>query len=299
MFKSIFKQLFGASLLFHASAVNPWDASISFYIIWTFVSHFYFWQSGAGGLVMHCWFWHVEMVSTSLSPAVRFFYSLKCDLPCDWFTPPISQIMVHFRPLMHQILCLRAFLNTARHPPFCHTHNIQLINNGRAANNRIPELQCFRMDCRWIIRCRMHAIIAKNMPASKTFNIQFQCSAAEGCLQGAWISLRRCEQLLMERFYFFFKAHNHATGHKGNFLCWAFSVSSVTVGYNCVNLLDSIMFAQLDCNFTPVVFGGLSQVSLVNSETHIPELSLCVMAHFLFNRLCVIFSMCFKPSKIV
>lgn len=67
----------------------------------------------------------------------------------------------------------------------------------------------------------MHAIIAKNMPASKIFNIQFQCSAAEGCLQGAWISLRRCEQLWMERFFFFFKAHHHATGHKGSFLCWA------------------------------------------------------------------------------
>lgn len=148
---------------------------------------------------MHCWFWRVEMVSTSLSPAVRFFSSLKCDLPCDWFTPPISQIMVHFRPLMHQLLCLRAFLNTAYLPPFCHTYNIQLINNGRVANNRIPELQHSRMHCRWIIQCCMHAIVAKNMPASKTFNIQFQFSAAEGCLQGAWISQRRCEQLWMKR----------------------------------------------------------------------------------------------------
>lgn len=35
-------------------------------------------------------------------------------------------------------------------------------------------------------------------------------------------------------------------GHKGNFLCWAFSLSRFTVGYNCVNLLDSIRFAHLD-----------------------------------------------------
>lgn len=36
------------------------------------------------------------------------------------------------------------------------------------------------------------------------------------------------------------------TGHKGNFLCWAFSTSRFTVDYNHVNLLDSIRFAHLD-----------------------------------------------------
>lgn len=120
-------------------------------------------------------FWRVEMVSTSLSPAVRFFSSLKCDLPCDWFTPTISQIMVHFRALMHHLLCLRAFLNTAEVccPPFSHTYNIQLINNGQVANNRIPELWHFGMHCRLMSQGCMHAITARNMPASKTFNIQF------------------------------------------------------------------------------------------------------------------------------
>lgn len=124
---------------------------------------------------MHCWFWRVEMVSTSLSPAVRFLSSLKCDLPCDWFTPTMSQIAVHFRALMHHLFCLRAFLNTAQVccPPFCHTHNIQLINNGQAANNRRPKLRHFTMLWRLMTRCRVHAVTAKNMPASRTFNIQF------------------------------------------------------------------------------------------------------------------------------
>lgn len=176
MSESIFAVV-GAPLLF--LPVNPWQASISFCIIWTFVSHFYFWQSTAEGLVMHCWFWRVERVSTSLSPAERFFSSLKCDLPCDWFTPTISQIMVHFRALTLRLFCLRAFLNAAQVccPPFGHTYKIQLINNGQAANKRRPKFQkVLEIDDPVLRACNHNGEHACKSPMSP-------CSTAEGrCL---------------------------------------------------------------------------------------------------------------------
>lgn len=50
-------------------------------------------------------------------------------------------------------------------------------------------------------------------------------------------------------FFFFFLSKliiMQQAGHTVNFLCWAFGVSRLTVGYDCANLLDSIMFAHLD-----------------------------------------------------
>lgn len=163
------------------SADNPPDASISFHIIWTFAGNFYFWQSTAKGLAMHCWSWRVEMVSTPLSPAVRFFFTEV------WFAMWLiltRNIADHgsFLDLLYTRNTLteassfpsEVFLNTAKvsHLTFCRQYDLRLINNVQAANNRIPVLWHFRAHRRLMIQCRLHATTAMNVPASKALKTQ-------------------------------------------------------------------------------------------------------------------------------
>lgn len=172
------------------------------------------WRLSYALLILVCWNGFYILITCGKV----FFSLLKCDLPCDWFTRTISQIMVHFRPLMHHLFCLRAFLNTVQvcPPPFCHTHDIQLINNGQAANNRIPELQHFRIDYRLMTQCCMHAITGKNMPASKTFNIQFlSVQQQKGVYRFPVFPRGEMSNSGWKEWWLDFKTcHHHATGRR-------------------------------------------------------------------------------------
>ncbi|KAM7406247.1 hypothetical protein PAMP_000635 [Pampus punctatissimus] len=52
-------------------------------------------------------------------------------------------------------------------------YDLQLINNGQAANNGTPVLQHFRAHSRLMTQCCMHATTTTNVPARKVFNTQF------------------------------------------------------------------------------------------------------------------------------
>lgn len=169
------------------SADNPPDAPISFHVIWTFASNFYFWQSTAKGLAMHRWSRRPEMLSTPLSPAVFFFppyWSVICHVidSCaqycrSWFI--LDLLYAQKRSDWGRLLPLRGLLNTTKkkkkkvpHLTSCRQHDLQLINNVQAANNRILVLWHFRAGGRLTTLCCLHAATAVNVPTSEALKTQ-------------------------------------------------------------------------------------------------------------------------------
>lgn len=146
---------------------------------------FIFWQSTAKGLAMHGWSRRSEMLSTSLSPAVWFFFPLPEVWFAVWLIPPCNiadhgSFWTSYTP--RNALTEAGSLPSGggwtqrkkkvSHLTSCRQHDLQLINNVQAANNRILVLWHFRADGRLTTLCRLHAAAAVTVPASQALKAQ-------------------------------------------------------------------------------------------------------------------------------
>lgn len=133
----------------------------------------------AKGMRMHRWL-RVCWNHLYTSCVIRFL-SLLCDL-CD-SDPQYHIPMVHISPLIpqrltdwNQFFSVWGFPWTQQKSSIfrsCQGHDLQLVNNGQAANNEIAVIQLLRAHGRLMTQCSMHATKSNSLPASKVLNSQF------------------------------------------------------------------------------------------------------------------------------
>lgn len=121
------------------------------------------------GLTMHFLFWHAEMVFTLL---VTFFFTvawfamwwiLTHSITYSWFISVPWYTRNSLLETSSFFLEVFRIQQKSAQLPFYQGYDVLLINNGQAANNRIPVLWYFGVHSRLMIQLCMHAPTAMNV----------------------------------------------------------------------------------------------------------------------------------------